>query len=106
MIMNSREAYDLMYKIGVSNLELEAIISEDGYYSVMYAKEIIKGKFKLGEEIISKDWFYSWFYSWCYAKNVLKSRFRLGEKVITKTGNFNYDYALDYTINVMGYKHE
>ena len=56
--------------------EQEALKSAE--YSYCYARDVLKGRFEKGEDVISKDAYYSYL----YARYVLKSRFKEGEDVI------------------------
>ena len=59
----------------------------------MYAALILKGKFELGESIISTDTHFSYL----YARDALKGRFELGEAVISELGVYGFRYAIDVT---------
>jgi len=114
--MTPKEAY---YKAKYSEKripELEPTISQDAYCSYLYATELIKGKFILGELTISKNAYYSYGYardvikdrweiaeptisknaysSYYYAKNVIKGRFILAEPAISQDSYWSYYYAL------------
>ena len=58
----------------------EVAISKDAEYSYVYAREVLKKPFALGEEAISKDAKYS---RW-YARDVLEKDFYLDDKLIAK----------------------
>ena len=60
-------------------------------YSYLYALDVLKGRFRLGEKAISKDAEYSYI----YALNILKGRFELGEKTISQDVEYSYLYACD-----------
>jgi len=60
---------------------LEQIISKDAYYSYFYARNVIKGRWKLGEAAISEDAIHSYF----YARDIIKRRFVLGEAAISES---------------------
>ncbi len=79
----------------------EEVISKDDYYSYYYAKDALKplgiDRFEKGEEAISK----STEYSYLYALNVLKGRFVKGEEAISKSAYFSYNYAL-YVLKPLG----
>jgi hypothetical protein len=49
--------------------------STEAYY---YARDVIKGRFEMGEPVIAKN-MYS---AYAYARKIIKGRFELGEKVI------------------------
>ena len=62
----SSEAYKYAYDIGRLVPELENIIAEDIYYSYYYAKDIIKGRFKKGEDAIMDSMFgYNYIKEFC-----------------------------------------
>jgi hypothetical protein len=103
-------------------LEVEPIIAKNAAASYLYAKNIIKGKFKLGEKIITDhdikidDVRYAYEYArdiikgvwpegefniarraetaFLYAKNILKDKFPAGEKAISNNSNIALKYAL------------
>ena len=56
-----------------------------------YVRDVLKGRFELGEKAISKDTYYSYY----YAYEILKDRFELGEETISKDADFSYHYALN-----------
>ena len=59
----------------------EEAISKNQGYSLRYAHEVLEGRFEIGEEAISNIGYYSYY----YATHVLKGRFILGEPVIKNT---------------------
>ena len=61
----------------------------------MYARDELKGRFIIGEEMISK----SASYGCGYAKYVLKGRFELGENTISENGYLSFIYAKDILKN-------
>jgi hypothetical protein len=69
----------------------EKTIARDSHYSLIYAKDILKGRFPLGEPAIAK----SSHYSYLYAKDVLHGKFPLGEPTIAKSSYYSYLYARD-----------
>ena len=68
----------------------ETLISKDPYYSLLYAKNILKDRFKIAEYTIAK------FprYAYRYAKSVLRGRFKIAEKNIRKS-SFSFEYQRD-----------
>ena len=58
----------------------EREISKYAEYSYLYAREVLKKPFALGEEAISKDALYAKL----YAKNILKGPFPAGEETIAE----------------------
>jgi len=87
--MTPKEAYDTAYNLGNRIPELEPVISQNAFYSYYYAKDVIKGRWELGELAISKDAGYSYW----YAINVIKVRFILAEPAISKDACYSYLYA-------------
>jgi len=83
------QAYHKAKKSGLRIPELEAIISQDAYFSYYYAKHVIKGRWELGEAAISKDVYYSYL----YAKHVIKGRWELVEPNISKNAQSSFYYA-------------
>lgn len=57
----------------------------------LYAKRILKSRFRLGEKIVSKNAFCSYW----YARDILKGRFELGEGAISENALYSYWYAVD-----------
>lgn len=68
---------------------LEGIIAKDASAAFEYARQVVKGKFELGEKEIA----YSEYYSLEYAKEVIEGRFELGEDAIANTGKYAIEYA-------------
>ena len=69
----------------------EAAIAKSAYYSFYYARQVLKARFHLGEAAISAD-------AWCssfYAIDVIGGRFELGEAAIIKDSELSYLYAKD-----------
>lgn len=58
--------------------------------SYIYARDVIQGRFILGEDAISKHTPYSYW----YARIVLRGRFELGETVISTDGTYSNWYAI------------
>jgi hypothetical protein len=67
--MNLAEAYKKAKKSGPSP-EIENVLSQDARYSFFYAKEVVKGRWELGENAIIQDTYFSFL----YAKDVLKNK--------------------------------
>ena len=64
--MNTRSAKDIYFEAlsGVKlSRESEKVIAEDSHYSYLYAVNIIKKRFILGETAISQDSYICWSYS-------------------------------------------
>lgn len=89
--------YYSIFKTGITCLEIEKIISKHYYYSYLYAKNVLKKSFPLGEKAIAQDANCSYWYSM-----LLFNRFKLGENVLYK-----YMYSAQfYTRDVLRYNHE
>lgn len=73
----------------------EEIISMDAQYSFWYADEVLYGRFPIGENTISKDSCFSFM----YARDVIKGRFELGEETIKKS-NYVKSYQLMHDIKL------
>jgi hypothetical protein len=67
--------------------EGEEAISESAEFSYRYAKQI-KSRFILGEQAISED---AW-YSFLYARDVIDGRFELGEEAIFSSEDYKSLY--------------
>ena len=87
--MTSQEAYEKCFRENKRILELEELIATDPEYSYLYASEVIKIPFQLGEEVIASNIYYSYWYS----SHVLKGRFSLGEKIISTDPGTSLHYA-------------
>ena len=87
--MNVSIAYQKAKQLNQRDLELETIISMHAQTSYVYAKDIIKDRFILGEKTISKDIHYSLL----YAQHVIKGPFHLCHPII-----FNSSYKKDYIL--------
>lgn len=83
------QAYNYCLKFGKRIPKLEKMIATDARHSYLYAKYIVKGRFKLGEKKIATDVYYSYW----YAKDVIKGRFELGEPIIATNTYYSYRYA-------------
>ena len=60
--------------------------AKDAY---LYAKYVVKGRFKKGEDAISMDHVYAYL----YAKYAVKGRFKKGEDAISMDPYYTYWYA-------------
>jgi lambda repressor-like predicted transcriptional regulator len=67
----------------------EDVISQNCEWSFDYAKYVIKVPFPKGEKVISQDAEYSYY----YAKNVIKGPWPKGEDAISKNALLSYYYA-------------
>jgi len=66
-----------------------AVLATNAEWSFLYAKDILKAPFPLGEKIIAT----SAMYSYRYARDVLKAPFSLGEKAIATDARYSHFYA-------------
>lgn len=69
--------------------DLECVIAESPIRSYRYGKEVLKGRFELGEGAIATDAQVSYL----YARDVLKGRFLLGETPISKSPHYSFMYS-------------
>lgn len=69
--------------------DLEPVIKTHSYFSYLYAKNILKQRFYLGEESIAFDSEYAYL----YAKNIIKGPWEEGELSIAKSKKYAYNYA-------------
>ena len=76
---------------------LEHTIGSDAFWSYKYARNVIKGRWVLGEAAISER---SGFSYW-YASDVVKGRFVLGEAAISESFLFSYWYATNVLNNCL-----
>jgi len=83
----SSEILTLFGKSAFKRFDTE--ISKNAEYSYLYAINVLKGRFEMGEKAISKDAEYSY----CYARDVLEGRFEMGEKAISNSAEYSYYYA-------------
>jgi hypothetical protein len=114
--ISAEEAYDRLLE-GDKDPILLKVVAKDSGYACLYARDVLKGPFLIGEPAIAKD---SWSaygyaqyalqgpfklgepaiakdsdYSYYYAKNVLKGPFKLGEPAIAEDAKYSYQYARD-----------
>jgi hypothetical protein len=114
--VSAEEAYTRL-KNGDKDPILVKVVAKDPMYAYWYARQVLKGPFKLGEPIIAKDPSYAYYYAvdilkgpfplgeptiakdpgyaYYYAKDVLKGPFPLGEPAIAKTASRAYSYAIE-----------
>ena len=86
---NPKWAFEYASKHGKDE-DLEPAIAKNAYYSYRYARDVLKGPFKLCEPEIAKDTHYSYL----YASDILNGkRFKLGEPAIAKDAYYSYAYA-------------
>lgn len=86
--MNIKEIYKKAFDQELSRSE-KKIIASDAEYSVLYAKNIIKGPFVEGEESIKRNISCAYF----YCKDVIKQRWYEVEEEIKKDAFCAYSYA-------------
>jgi len=84
----AKEAFLVAQKLGSRYIEGEDIISKDPYYSVEYSKII--GRFEKGESAIATSPKFSTF----YAVKILKGRFVLGETSIAESPYYSCAYSV------------
>ena len=84
----ARDSYRKAKALGNRNLKDEKIISMYPRWAYNYARDVLKGRFELGEESISKNSELSYY----YARDILKGRFTDGENVIKKCTDHSYMY--------------
>ena len=91
--LTPKEAFTWLTKVmpGCRNPDLEKTIATDALHAFCYARDVIKGRFELGEPVIAQD--HKWAYM--YAAYVLEGRFELGEPIIAKNAQYAYYYAHD-----------
>lgn len=87
--MTPKEAFEKCLKENRRILELEEMISTNMDCSYLYARDVIRGPFQLGEDVISTDSYYSYF----YVLHVIKKPWKKGEEIISKDSEFSYEYA-------------
>ena len=95
-LKSASNAYLTRVTIGLILLPLlrgRNYLVHDKYYSFIYAKYVIQGRFELGEGMIATDALFSY----RYAVEVIKERFELGEKAIST----DPAYSFAYTRNVL-----
>ena len=90
-MMTPEQAYLRCIKENKKISELEGIISNDYYYSYLYALHVIEGPFEKGEKEISKHPYWSFHYT----RDIIKRRWERGEEVISKNSHYSYYYARD-----------
>jgi len=110
------EIYEAAEKITRREPRLEEILATDPFFSFLYAKNILRGRFEQGEATIAGH--SSWAYQYChcvikgrwpqieatlakcptqvclYAGNVIRGRFIEGEKTIMQLPCYAVDYAI------------
>jgi len=89
---NSYVLSKLLTKVPISTeQEFKDIIFKNPYYAYIYARDIIKGRLPIVEDVIATDVHISFE----YALNVLKGSFPKGEDIIAKDPLYAAKYALD-----------
>jgi hypothetical protein len=91
IINDPRTTYDfvIFYNKGNYEKSWESIVFNSPQYACLWAKDILKTRWKEAEPVISQS---PW-YSYIYAHDVLKDRFLLGEKSILTDPLIAYSYA-------------
>jgi hypothetical protein len=82
---------DAVKKSGRSTIEQEKVIARSARYSFVYARDVLKKRFPLGEDTIAKDINYTL----QYARDVVKGRWPKGEKILLTYSFFAYLYCKD-----------
>lgn len=82
-------AYDLCLHNPSLRPIFEHVVAQDAYTSYCYARDVLKGRFELGEDAIAKG---CPVYSYEYAK-IIKGRFEKGEASIAQDGMYACLYA-------------
>ena len=88
--ISPKEAYERLLN-GEKDEYLIHVVAKDAKYSYLYAADILKKPFPLGEPAIAKNASYSV----DYARDVLKGPFPLGEPAIAKSAADSFFYAQD-----------
>ena len=76
----------------------EAAISTHEWWAYLYAQDVLRKPFPLGEAAIATDIWCSYY----YAKDVLRGRFPLGEAVIIKDEFYSKLYAREFNLKLVG----
>ena len=85
---NSRNAFMYAYNILKRSFPLgEPVISQNAQYACSYARYVLHRRFELGEPAIATSAVYSYDYAYAF------DRFELGEPAIAKTPSYSYWYA-------------
>jgi hypothetical protein len=89
--MTPETAYYICFNANKIIKEHEEIILKSGYWSYKYARNIIKGRWLIAEDLICDHHALSF----DYAVHVIKGRFEKGEKAISLRFEYAYPYAVD-----------
>jgi hypothetical protein len=88
-LQSAKGAYDYSYNEN-ARFELgEPVIAKDAYYSYWYACDVIKGRFEPGESTVATDAHCAY----VYACDIIKGKFKLGESTIAADASYAYSYA-------------
>ena len=86
---NSRNAFMYAYNILKRSFPLgEPVISQNAQYACSYARYVLHRRFELGEPVIATDARSSY----DYARFVCNGRFELGEAIIRSNSSLAYEY--------------
>jgi hypothetical protein len=89
-LQSVEDAYDYARNVIEGRFKLgESAIAKDARYAYEYARDVIKGRFELGEQVITADARYAY----SYARDVIEGRFELGEPAIVANAHYSYVYA-------------
>jgi len=113
--MRPKDVYDQAVKKGKRLKSYENVVAQDADYSLLYAKNVCKGPFVMGESSISNHPFNAYLYckdvikqrwysaedaikkdcrsSCCYARDVIKGRWHDAERNIVKSPEWAATYA-------------
>ena len=89
--MTPQDIYKKAYAAQKRLPELEPMIVCDIYWSYLYARDVIKGRWSEAEPNIMQDSCYAY----CYAKNVVGGRWLEAETFIMQDAVWSYCYAKD-----------
>lgn len=89
--MTPKDAYLYSIVIRGQCSEYEAAIIQDPRYAYLYACDVLRSRWLLGEEVIAQDPKYAFL----YAKYVIHGRFSEGEAAIATNAEWAYRYAVE-----------
>ena len=87
----AKKAYEICLKEKKRITEFELFIAKSFYFSLKYARDILKSRWPDGESIILKNAYCSFW----YANDVVKGRWEEAENVIATDVFYAYMYARD-----------
>lgn len=89
--MDAEWSYKYALHSGERFPEGERAIADSGWFSYLYAREILEGPFPEGEPAMARN---GWD-AYSYAVDILNDRFPAGEEAIASTPETAYNYAVD-----------